>query len=425
MITKDYIRTLTHTTTYKKGIELYLDNAVQNFDVDGDEFYDDIYAKVKGSGRKSYWVNMAIDVEEDCLEDCECECLAFDNYDGLCKHCVAVLLEYISYCEQQNIISEYNSKQQESLKKLQTIQKGMVRHTTPQIKELLRQKGIQRSLPYTQQDNWGRVRLEPYIQLQDTGILLEFKIGNSQMYVVKDVFSLVKRIQNHENYRYGKKLEFIHAEEMFTIQSKRYIDFLKRWTSENEERYAQSVNAYFYGYGYYREPKTREIDLDPVALDEFLEAVGEEGFLCGSWKKKPEYYYLTEERPNRSLTIIGKNDGIELQMKAVIGYRSRDYYVYFEDGKVYRIPKKDYQPIEDFLECMTEIPERKVYIEQDDIPAFCSALLPELKKIFQCEMLDFNEEDYAPVQAQCKVYLDKTDSEIITLKAVACYEGRE
>ncbi len=301
----------------------------------------------------------------------------------------------------------------------------MVRHTTPQIKELLRQKGIQRSLPYTQQDNWGRVRLEPYMQLQDTGILLEFKIGNSQMYVVKDVFSLVKRIQNHENYRYGKKLEFIHAEEMFTIQSKRYIDFLKRWTSENEERYAQSVNAYFYGYGYYREPKTREIDLDPVALDEFLEAVGEEGFLCGSWKKKPEYYYLTEERPNRSLTIIGKNDGIELQMKAVIGYRSRDYYVYFEDGKVYRIPKKDYQPIEDFLECMTEIPERKVYIEQDDIPAFCSALLPELKKIFQCEMLDFNEEDYAPVQAQCKVYLDKTDSEIITLKAVACYEGRE
>lgn len=86
---------------------------------------------------------MAIDVEEDCLEDCECECLAFDNYDGLCKHCVAVLLEYISYCEQQNIISEYNSKQQESLKKLQTIQKGVVRHTTPQIKELLRQKGIQ------------------------------------------------------------------------------------------------------------------------------------------------------------------------------------------------------------------------------------------------------------------------------------------
>lgn len=192
---------------------------------------------------------------------------------------------------------------------------------------------------------------------------------------------------------------------MFTTQSKRYIDFLKRWTSENEERYAQSVNAYFYGYGYYREPKTREIDLDPVALDEFLESVGEEGFLCGSWEKKPEYYYLTEEGPNRSLTIIGKNDGIELQMKAVIGYLSRDYYVYFEDGKVYRIPKKDYQPIEDFLECMTEIPERKVYIEQDDIPAFCSALLPELKKILQCEMLDFNEENYAPVQAQCKVYL--------------------
>ena len=46
-----------------------------------------------------------------------------------------------------------------------------------------------------------------------------------------------------------------------------------------------------------------------------------------------------------------------------------------------------------------------MYVEEADIPAFCLHLLPDLKKAFQCEITDFNEQEYGLRQARCKICL--------------------
>lgn len=58
---------------------------------------DEIVASVKGSGRNIYEVDVSIDTENDEVDTCYCECRAYAEYGGLCKHCVAVLLQYNDY----------------------------------------------------------------------------------------------------------------------------------------------------------------------------------------------------------------------------------------------------------------------------------------------------------------------------------------
>ena len=61
---------------------------------DGEEaFY--IEANVEGSSGENYYVWLRFNLEEEAIEDYECECEAYRNYDGMCKHCGAVALKYL------------------------------------------------------------------------------------------------------------------------------------------------------------------------------------------------------------------------------------------------------------------------------------------------------------------------------------------
>lgn len=101
MLEKKKLKRLAGSTIYRRGVEIYEDCGVLEFQVDSDETIDRVYTKVKGSGRKRYDVEMAYDVVYDEIIDYYCECPAYMNYDGPCKHCVAMALEYIEYIERR------------------------------------------------------------------------------------------------------------------------------------------------------------------------------------------------------------------------------------------------------------------------------------------------------------------------------------
>ena len=71
---------------------------IVRLDIDHDKSgRDKISALVKGSGSERYSVSGVYDNEAEELEEMSCQCLAWENYPGLCKHCVAVLLRYMDY----------------------------------------------------------------------------------------------------------------------------------------------------------------------------------------------------------------------------------------------------------------------------------------------------------------------------------------
>ncbi|MBS7006796.1 SNF2 helicase associated domain-containing protein [Anaerostipes sp.] len=430
MLSKAEIRSLTNPTSYSRGRSLYESGHILDFSVDGQNEIDYIDALVQGSGRKQYDVNLEYNIELDCLENSYCDCPAYHEYYGLCKHCIAVLLEYDEYVKRQEAILEHEKKQESSLAALQSL-KGMKTKpsdlhneyhpkTTPAIKDLLSKQQLKNTLPILQEEIHGQVRLVPFLTCQDQIIEVEFKIGTSYMYVLKDVFTFVNVLENRENYSYGQKLHFVHDVEVFEDDSRKLIQFLQDWVRQNRFSYIQPS---YYGYSYEGIPmaKLRKIPLKTGELELLIEAIGDKAFQANISGMKEDIWQVTDEPLTRTMTITGQEQGINVRINYLAGYQCVKHNIYFQKGKVYKIKKTDIEPIRGFLSCMEGLPTRKAFIEQEDVPAFCRDLLPALETYFECTKEAFAEEDYGVVPAVFEIYLDAPQKDFITCKPVAVY----
>ena len=103
MISKTQIKYMSGAASYARGLDIYLDGKVLDMDVQDFGSYDEVVASVKGSGRNIYEVDVSVDKEDNQIDNIYCECPAYGEYDGICKHCVAVLLEYNEYAARQQV----------------------------------------------------------------------------------------------------------------------------------------------------------------------------------------------------------------------------------------------------------------------------------------------------------------------------------
>ena len=77
----------------------------------------------------------------------------------------------------------------------------------------------------------NNVHIEPtifYDKFHGT-LKIEFKIGNTQMYKLKNVVEFYDRMMNQEVYKYGSKLEFNHVKESFDENSIKLLEFILKY----------------------------------------------------------------------------------------------------------------------------------------------------------------------------------------------------
>lgn len=103
------------------------------------------------------------------------------------------------------------------------------------------------------------VRIEPKIIYNSflKSLKIEFRIGNKQLYKLKDLPSFYERMLKKEYFRYGAKLEFVHTEEAFEEESipllryvLKYAEIIK-YTNEamsNYGHYGRSLEDRLYYY---------------------------------------------------------------------------------------------------------------------------------------------------------------------------------
>ena len=94
------IKETVYPAAYRRGKELYETAGVFDFSYElylVDELpVADVRAKVRGINQEYYEVTATIDEEFGDVTNCNCGCEAFYNYEGMCKHCVAMLLNYVN-----------------------------------------------------------------------------------------------------------------------------------------------------------------------------------------------------------------------------------------------------------------------------------------------------------------------------------------
>lgn len=428
MLDQSEIRALADQNAYKRGRNLYHSDAVLEYTVEENGEIDYISATVQGSGRNMYGVDLEYNMEEGWLENAYCECPAFREYDGLCKHCVAVLFEYADYLERQEVLWQFEQRKEESLAKLQTM-KGMKNHlsagegwtpkTTPAMKAFLSQQQLKSTLSIAHEDIYGKVHLEPFLTCMDDVIYLEFKIGTSYMYVLKDVFTFADALQKKEKFAYGQKLAFIHDMEVFDGDSRKLAEFIQSWTVQNRIKYTQVP---YYGYSYTETTmKIRKVPLSTGELELFLEAVEDREFPAEINGMPEQLWHVTEEPLSRTMKITGQEQGINVEVNYLFGFQGIKHNIYFSKGKIYKVSREFLEPINDFLSCMANLPQRKVFIETADVPVFCREALPVLEKYFECTKESFDEKDYGVMPVTFEVYLDAPQKDFITCRLEAVY----
>ena len=254
------IRSITNPRFFQRGEALQRRRAVYDMDVQEFGTQTSIFAKVLGSSGTEYQVDMS--VEDGEITGYWCSCPAAEEYDDMCKHAVAVALEY-------------RKRQQKAA--LLSLQQKTQSATSPILKSMLYQCSMDRQARFMQRDITGKVEIEPILRKKTRFWELEFKLGSQRKYVMKDIFAFAEALEKREKVQYGKQLSFIHEESAFTPKSAELAAFIAACIQERWEAAMRERSYYYYSS---TNLKGRTLALSQEEAVQFLELVFEQNLSC-------------------------------------------------------------------------------------------------------------------------------------------------
>lgn len=432
MITEAKLRNMVFPTTFSRGKGLYNRGNVRRLKVTEEDGNYYVSARVRGSTGKLYEVALTMDGEKERILESYCDCPAFGVYDDLCKHCVAVLLEYI-WQEQMQAGKKSSAAKQESLED-QLLRLGvrvgvdeLTKALTPvkaEPKKLVSSPGLDAVLrPYRESassdpmtEMEGKVRLEPHVSLSGTKLNLSLKLGVTQLYVLKDIPGFVSRIRNQVNYYYGKKLEFVHRESAFAPESRALLDLVMKLSPESETGKI----------GYYYVPqKNDRLEIPKGSIDELMQIL-EKGTFYGSFVGiQEERLRITEELPIFDATLKKKQDGAVFTMRRYINFEGLDYIYFPRETTIRRTAKADFGKALSFFQYMQEGIKSECNISQQDMRVFSEEILPDLQKKITVAIQRLDLMEFLPETPEFQFYLDMPQQDMITCKGYALYGERK
>lgn len=431
MLKRTAIRALCNTTAYQRGLDIYrTGKRIQSLNIKSEGAVDKISAAVKGSGRNVYNIGFQYDTEADCIKKVYCDCPAFRSYSGICKHCVAVLLEYGDRKAYERV--EVRKQQDEDQKQAEIFSgtefpaavsgSGQpATKTTVELKSLLNRQMYSRMLPFSGDPYFGRVELETCLKFNSVGncFTVEFRIGCEKKYILKDVLAFVWNLDHNEKVSYGKNLEFIHSDEAFSEKSRGVLSFIREWVENHHGTY---MARYEQLKKITTEVKVRDLTVDRKELEDLLLILGENSFKFKMNNDPETTWHAVREIPDRILTIRKKDQGLSLEIPPVYSVTGIRYHMYFDNAKVYLVSRKELGVVEEFVTCLERLPAGRGFIDEPDMSAFVREMLPSLEKFFHCDLRDFPEETGLEYyKAAYEIYLDAPERDWITCKAFSVY----
>ncbi len=364
-----------NSITYKRGVEYYNNNMVvklstqkiQNTTEEG--CITKYSVLVKGKSYSSYDTTVILNDKGD-IADFDCDCPAFMENMGSCKHIVAAMLK-IYYSNHPKIISYGDVVFKEN--------KDQPKKRNFPLEDLINvfENKIKESVKAEQKE--GSVVLKPILFLsgkEDIGI--EFTIGNKRQYVVKDAYELADNIKNRVTVSYGKGLEFDHDLSGFEKSSKPLAVFLR----DEAEIYRQIVKKTS-GLFNASTLNGRAFRIFPFSFDSFFNLFEGQTIECHGYKypyssltfinKDPEVeFYISEE--NNEQYLLSTN----LYFSFMIISKTHTYIIV--DDKLYKCSKEFENAILPAVNKIMMQPAKSIALTEEHMGKFCSAVLPQISR---------------------------------------------
>lgn len=407
ILTREEVKKMTYGTTFRKGEELYREGAVGPIREEEEPDFMGVSAYVMGSRGFDYHVWLGLDLKYGEIRDYECECPAFFQYDAMCKHCVALALHYVQKTPQQLDLEQFLRSGKKKEKKAAT---------DIQVSKLIYDCSMEEMARYLQPDVSGRIELEPRLHRDFGGFSLSFRVGAEAKYVVKDLFAFLESFEKREKVDYGKKLGFIHEPGVLTSEAREMLEFLQKYVGAYRH-YREKEMAYRYG----GLPAMRALPLSEQAMGAFFHLMVGKQIRLEEGYGESSILEVVAEDPELTFQLE------EMQEKKGFRFTLPSMEAFYGDGRLYvRYRDRIYECSREYSADMGKICQlgslNRTFglpISQEDMRAFCSAVLPLLQK--HTELLaDANLQPYLPIDCTVKIYLDCGDG-IITAKLEAEY----
>ena len=406
-------------STYSKGTLLFAKGKVLDYsESENDDGTTTIEARVRGIAQPFYHISLTVTDKK--IKSYDCDCPAMLSYYGMCKHCAATALTYITRHE-----GEEGPSARSGIGKA----KGTCR-TSRELTDLMSSYGAAQKnaendiLP-------GSVHLtasllwHPEAYNYRSGIVasvditLQISAARGRAYIVKDISQLLYNVTNTVYHAYGKGLAFTHSAEMFDAESRELLRCLHA-SMQNEHLPIES----------YGNPSARyrTVTLSSAAADRLLGAsVGSTVSIGG------ESYAVCEGDPEIPMQLHGGAGGSVLTVPLVYTFLSRLHpWVCFR-GTLWRVTPDFAAGALPILQRFGALQEQwgrpendravKKTLSEKDYAAFYATLLPRLNRWFKVEISGVDFSEYRLPDPEFSFRLTPDDAGGICLEPTVSYAG--
>ena len=253
---------------------------------------------------------------------------------------------------------------------------------------------------------------------------VEFKIGEKQLYKLKNLPEFYEKMLNNEIYQYGAKLNFVHNIKSFEEESQEILSFLLKYAEII--KYSNEMN-----YTYYRNKFIPDnILLSNTGLDDIFKILKNRNvtFQIESIEKN---IYFTDEEPN-ILFNITELDENKFKLRCNIDVfeydilQGKEYIYLLFNNTLYRCEKSFQNTIIKILDVLRKNYTNEIIMDEKEITNFFAMIAPKVeKKVIIDELPQYIKDKYIPQKLGVKIYLDYDINNNIIADIKFCYGKNE
>ena len=393
-------------STYGKGLRLAEDGCVAKLDTISGSIGETVAVsgRVEGSRGELYRTEVSLDLDEGEVIDYGCDCVAAASYPGMCKHAIALALEYLS---RRGVGPVIDARRAKVTSTIAVAPRRGANPSSPQIVRLMNEATERRVNAAAASRTRHRAEREPVQpvefrltvlpvsdsrQAAQRAWCIKLKICRGKVsYVVKDIASLLDACRSGAEVSYGKNLSFAHVPEAFGERSRRLLDVLER-VARSQRAFSRSRGRSLVSS---RGADIKELPVSDADLIDILTAWDGAALTFepddGPYGSKGEERYLSVAPGDPDIParlVPSAHGGYDLRVD------SRAYCLY--DGERLCILDESHAwlcsgayaaragaVLSDLLPFRMAL-----HIAQDDLSAFCRTLLPGLRAATVLEVPD-------------------------------------
>jgi len=403
MLTEQQIKTQAAlSSSYSRGLACYRAGDVKKL-----RFFPDIpgfEARVKGT--RWYDVSMDFDSGQN-MRSYSCTCPAYYNYDGACKHVIAVMKAIQS--NWHHYFRPLPAPPALPASPANTPVTPAALPFTPEAQNLLaffQNQAASVPAPAAKTS----IHLQPVYYFLEHGYhkvhWLEFSIGADRLYVVKDIPQLLTALQDRQNLVFGKQFTLQPQAMEFSQPSAALVSLLERIFLDEQQRSAWNISPV--SGQVFTEP--RRLRLTDSNLLQFFAIMAGHSFAAEINGRRFETMTIAEGRPPLALGVNAVPGGLHCSLQSPPGSwhgLDLEFRYLFHDGVIYRTDPEFSRHVRPLLNCFAAGKPSVLPIPDAAVSDFVSGTLPALETIAAVQVEPAIYDRFHKEPLEKRVYLDK------------------